>query len=296
MDCKAFQDWLLGSEDRQAPPADMAEHLHACAPCRRMAQDLDALEDAWRATPPIADPQRSQQEFLARLSNPNAMRSARRSPPARALTRRLALAAAVFVAVALGSWILLPDRQAEASSDVISRLVDWNLDLTQTGPGERSQVYARDAGKFRTSIAHAHLRGSEADLANTLLSTAESLSKSDDALAHLDEFRDLADRLEELIEQSLEQEDYKRADLLARQYRRIAQSGLTLNLQRAEASGALHLDRPGKLEKIILTDVSQAEALARLLEKSPNLSRQEIREALSIRKEHANRRRQTPAP
>jgi dsDNA-binding SOS-regulon protein len=133
-------------------------------------------------------------------------------------------------------------------------------------------------------------------LANTLLSTAESLSKSDDALAHLDEFRDLADRLEELIEQSLEQEDYKRADLLARQYRRIAQSGLTLNLQRAEASGALHLDRPGKLEKIILTDVSQAEALARLLEKSPNLSRQEIREALSIRKEHANRRRQTPAP
>ncbi len=202
----------------------------------------------------------------------------------------------MLVAVALGSWIFLPDRQAEASVDVISGLVDWNLDLTQTGPGDRGRIYARDAGKFRASIAQARLRGSEAELANTLLSTAESLSKSDDALAHLDEFRDLADRLEELIDRSLDQGDTKRANLLARQYRRIAQSGLTLNLQRAEASGALHLDRPGKLEKIILTDVSQAEALAKLLEKSPNLSRQEIREALNIHKEHANRHWQTSRP
>lgn len=298
MDCNEWETWLLDSDDRHAPPAEVAEHLRNCAKCRQSLQELDALESGWRLLPLAADAERSKIAFLARLSDPSTASPARwpKGAGRRRALARVAMAAAVFVAIACGSWILLPDRQVEASTDVISRLLDWNLDLTQTASADRGRMYAREAGKFRASVAKAHLLGSDEQIARTLLNTAESISKSDDALVHLEEFRDLAGRLEDLMAQSLEQGDEKRAELLARQYRRITESGLTLNLQRAEASGALHLDRPGKLEKIILTDVSQAEALSRLLEKSPNLSRKEIRDALNIRKEHVNRRRTANHP
>jgi hypothetical protein len=177
---------------------------------------------------------------------------------------------------------------------VLNRLVDWNLKLTEAGPTDRKHLYEDHASELRKSVASAGLEGADADMASTLLNTAESLSQSDNALEHLDGFRDLADRLAELIEAAIDRGDLKRADLLARQYRRVTDLGITLNLQRAEDSGALHLDRPGKLEKVILDDVGQAQELARLLADSPNLSRTEIRSALGIRKEHANRKRLTP--
>ncbi len=70
MDCQAFQNWLLGSEDRRTLPADMAEHLQGCAPCRQTVQELDALENAWRLVPLVADPQPSQKAFLAPVLRP----------------------------------------------------------------------------------------------------------------------------------------------------------------------------------------------------------------------------------
>jgi hypothetical protein len=295
MDCTNVESWLLESEDRRRVPSNVAEHVDECATCRRMVEYLDVLEAAWRQSPPVGDAERSKQEFLARLARDEPKRV--RIHPRAASTKawpRWALAASIFLAIGLGVWLALSDRQAVASTDVLDRLVDWNLSLTEAGAADRKDAYAHDAREFRQSVANAHLRGPEAELASTLLNTAESLATSDNSLAHLNGFRDMADRLAELIDVAIERGDVKRAELLARQYRRITDQGIKLNLQRAEDSGALHLDRPGKLEKVILEDVNQAEALARLLEDSPNLSRSEIRAALGIRKEHANRKRLAP--
>jgi len=295
MDCTNVETWLLQSEDRGNVPSEVAEHVAECAACRRMIECLDVLEAAWRRMPPEGDAERSKQKFLARLSGdePNRVRSLPRAVPTKTWPR-WTVAASIILALGLSVWIAMSDRQAVASTDVFERLVDWNLSLTEAGPTDRKHVYAHDAHEFRQSVLDAHLQGSEAELASTLLTTAESLATTDNALTHLDGFCDMADRLAELIDDAIERGDLKRAQLLARQYRRVTDLGIKLNLQRAEDSGALHLDRPGKLEKVILDDVGQAEALARLLEDSPNLSRSEIRVALGIRKEHANRKRLTP--
>jgi hypothetical protein len=47
MTCESARDWLLNAdypEKIEAAPSDVVEHVHGCAECQALAQDLIELE------------------------------------------------------------------------------------------------------------------------------------------------------------------------------------------------------------------------------------------------------------
>jgi len=147
MDCRDARERLLESDDPSdggtlAP--ELADHVATCDACRQLAGELTRLEQAWRAIPVPDDSERARAAFLERLSSPAALvvPRARTRRPTHAPARWL-VAASVLIALGIGGSLLVSMPRAHASSDVVERLVHWNLDLSQApSPAERSRIYA----------------------------------------------------------------------------------------------------------------------------------------------------------
>jgi hypothetical protein len=278
MDCQHARDWLLGAEDptdaADAPPA-LVRHLGGCGGCRRLADRLAELEGRYRAEmQPVPAP--VLRAFRARGQG-------RAACPRRALPRWL-MAAAVLLAAGATLWFLPAAQQAHAS-DVVGRLIDWNLALSQSRtPDERNRIYAERADELKTALEAADLPPADRELGDALIESGSRMAARADPTAEADHFNQVAERLLAQLDRATTKKDARRIRLLSDFYARVAERGVLANVERAEASGALNFRKQKRLEKVLLRDAAQAEKLARLLERAPNASRKEIRRALDLRK------------
>jgi hypothetical protein len=273
MDCSTTRDFLLQAEHPtrlEDVPPELAAHVETCPSCRRLADRLERFEQRYRDELPLA------------TAKAIPAVSPIRRPHTRWPLRRLAVAASILLAVGVLTWSLLP--QAQAAPDVLERLIDWNLDLTQAqAPQERQRICNERAAELEAAIEQADLRTEDRDFAVALLDGGSWLAGNDDPAAEADHFNKLADELVAQIDAATTKKDAKRLRKLAVFYRRIARQGVHANLQRAEQSGVLDFQRKRKIERVILRDAERADKLLELLESAPNATRKEIRRALDLR-------------
>jgi hypothetical protein len=272
MDCPNARDWLLQAERPDDAPAELAGHLDACPRCRRLAANLDGLEQRYRDELRPVTGEAGRAAFLARLQN----------PPRRRLLRRWALAASLLLAVGAAVWMFLPAPRARASSDVVERLVTWNLEITQAqAPDSKSRIYKERAAELEAALEEADLPEEDREFAVALLDSGSWLAGNDDPAAEADRFNDMADQLLAQIDTATTKKDAKRLRRLAELYRRITEQGVEVNLERARQSNDRASKRKQrKLEKAIRRDARRAQRLEKLLEQAPEPTRKEIRRAL----------------
>lgn len=287
MNCRQVQDRLLEAEDPRPDSCGataIAGHLKSCDACRAFADRLVELEEAWRSLPEAAAAERAKAAFLERLD----ARAAPITPPPRPISRRRALrwcatAAASLLAAGAGAWLLLTQREARAADDLLDRLVDWNLRLTQAqSEAERSRLYHEQAERLRSALDGANLAADQAALAEDFWRNGAWLVAHCDAVAEADRFDSLADRLLQLARAAGTGGNHRRMNRLLRQYNRVLEAGVDLNVERAEALGTLDFEHQRKLERLALRDADRVQQLASLLEATPDASRKEIQRALRL--------------
>ena len=274
MDCVEARDLIFRADGPASGP--LAAHLLACGTCARLAADLAQIEDAWRAIPLPVEAIRGREAFLARLS--------RLEPPIRRRPlRRWLVAASILIGLGLWGGILASGRRAVAASDVMERLVDWNLRLADVEtPAERGRIYADHAPALASEVERAGLPAGDRELADALLENAPRMALQADPLADADRFDDLADRLLRRMDHAASGDDPRRLERYARLYHRVSTFGIGSKFDLLEESDVLDFGRKHRLERLILRDAVRMDALLALLEKAPDSSRREIKKALGI--------------
>ena len=207
MNCPSARDWLLQTERpsrlEDAPP-EVAGHVGGCLACQRLAHGLDDLERRYRDELAPATAEQARDSFRPRLYEATPLvlpRVGRRGPP------RWFLAASVLLAVSATVWMLLPTPQAQAA-DVVERLIDWNLQLTQSRtPEERNRIYAEQAPQLKAALQQAELRPSDRQLGDTLLESGSWLTANADPMAEADRFNDLAEQLMVQLDRATNKKD-----------------------------------------------------------------------------------------
>jgi hypothetical protein len=276
MDCRLAQEWLPDAAD----PA-VAAHLRTCPACQRFAAAAGGLERAWRDLPLPPDAEAAKAAFLARLP--------RRRPPLvvvlwRRLPLRRGLGGLLLLAVGLGLLALLPAPQAQAAPDLVDRLVEWNLAIAEAdSPAERQRRYADQAAHLESELRAGPVPAADAELARALFTNGTWLAGNDDPLAAAERFTDLTDRAHARLTKAAGAQDPNLPRLLQR-YHRLLQGGVQAHLDKSEADAPP--ERKGQLERLRRRDAERQQALAALLETTPEPTRKQIRQALDAVKKH----------
>jgi hypothetical protein len=294
MQCEQAQQLLLLSDDphpdRCASP-ELAEHLRTCPACRTLAEAVCTIEQAWRALPVPAAAECSRDAFLASLPQ----RAAPRLPWLRQLTRpRWLAAAALLLAVGLGTLFYLSRPAPEAAPDVVERLIDLNLALTQAASREeQQQILGEKAATLKQTVEQTKLPAGEHDLAQALIANAAWLAEHDDPATAAERFTSVADKLLGKIDAAASAKTSPRLNQLAESYRRITEVGVTANLERAQA--AVTPQQKKKLERALVKEAERAKKLAETLERMPDATQKQVRHVLEKpRKEPKNKKSAAP--
>ena len=280
--CSHAQDWLFGAADPTTPPADVAEHLAACPACREVAAQIQQLEADWRLLPLPANLQAAKQRMLARSAEPVG-RAAEVAPLRLKVTRnklvRWCMAAAALLAIGVGLYLTLPDSEAQASPDVVDRLVDWNNELGDLPLGERQKVFQASADKMRAAAASPELSADDRDLAKTLLDNAEWLSKNADPLAGIARLSAVADKLLAQIRRTAKS---GKKSKLAKYSRHFAKVDRTIqdSLERAGFATTKTPPEVVQLQALAQSEQHRHEALNSLLASVSKSEQRVIRNAL----------------
>jgi len=281
MDCREVQDWLLSADDVR-PEAwgqgPAAEHLSGCAECRQLAERLAGLEQAWRAIPLGPQCEQAKRRFLEQV----APRVAERRLSRRRLIERFAVASAASVLAGAGAWLFFENRRADASDDLVDSLLDWNLRLTQAGSAdERSRVYSESGRSLEEAVARFRLPSEHSLLAAEMLENGKWLASHRDPLGEAARFDDVAGRLLRMARAAEKKGKYQRMNRLLDQYNRAMESGIDLNLVRAETSAATDARRQQKLQRLLDTWDDRVAELARIDETAPEPTRKRVQRALN---------------
>lgn len=204
-------------------PRGVVKHLRVCPSCYQFAKQIKRLEKAWRNVPVPEECEGAKMMFLAKLADleqsekPRPKRERRMKVPASRPAgwgnmRWLAVAAALFLGI-LGVGWLLPGRHnspnnnkvAKAKNDhgddkdkgpkepdnadtpspgdLLDRLVTWNVQLANTEPKDRRQLYDDYEPSFRSELKRTLLAADEMQLASDLLDSGKQLASADNPFA-----------------------------------------------------------------------------------------------------------------
>jgi hypothetical protein len=299
MNCRDVQEWLLEAEDPRPQWCSLpaaADHLEACDACQRFANRLAQLEQTWQSLPAPPQADRAKAAFLQRLAEPAvpAAPTIQRATPVsrRHVLRWCAASAASLLATGAGGWLFLSQQEARGAEDLLDRLVDWNIRITDaSSEAQRSQLYAEQAGQLRRALDGANLPPEQAKLAADFFENGAWLVSHRDPIVEAGRFDGLADRLLQLARAAGAGSNPKRMHRLLAQYNRVLESGIEVNVDRAEASGTLDFEHQRKLERLALGDGERMQQLAALLNGAPDSSRKDIQRALGIHGTHAKKYR-----
>jgi hypothetical protein len=211
MNCQAVRDRLMQGESLQVKdwPRSMNRHLKECPTCAKLARNLYKLEDAWRNQPIPEECEAAKATFLDKLNSmaappqveadeqpatvkfeqPAKPRKAGKqkgsSKPARrqpGSMRWAALAAMVLIGISVVAVMFATNNKAQANdSDIVERLIDFNLELTNAEPNERKKVYDKRAADLKKAMEKAGpiLSKDELARANKLFEDSGFLATND---------------------------------------------------------------------------------------------------------------------
>jgi hypothetical protein len=287
MNCSQAKELLLRADDprpESCASPELAEHLSDCVACRSVAQEIAHLEEAWRSQLLPAEADRARLAFLARP--PRVARPAAPRPQRPQLPRWLA-AAVLLCSIGIAGWFLFSASEAHAAPALIEQLVDWNVELAQAPPAERQRLYDAQQPALADAVRQASLVDRDRELAGLLLENGTWLTQNDDPVATAERFSAVADKLVDHLQTASDRKDTRLANRYAKLQAKVLQRGISDNLQKAEESGTLNFDKnKKKLEKLVLRDKDRMNKLLDLLDKNPDISRKELREALDIPPKH----------
>ena len=284
MSCEPAREWLLNAdypEKLEAAPSDVAEHVRSCAACQGLSRDLIELERQWRGIPVSPRAEASKAAFLARLEKPPAPASAPPKPRRRAAFYYWSAAALLLIAAGSGVLFFGPGRNAEAHSDVIDQLVDWNLDLSEASAVDRQRIYSDRRNKLQKSIVNAKLDPTDRDLAENLMANGTWLVEHEDPVEELQRFNVMADQLLDQVKSS-SVSNAVRADRFARQFRKVNERGIDSKMERIRAIAAADPERRKLVNRILKHDKERAVEIDEILERSPDITKKELRAALDL--------------
>lgn len=219
MKCQAAQFWLLQAESLRpkAWPTDIGKHVDGCAACAKFARDLRELEDQWREQPLPAGT-KAKSAFLKTLRQTEPAKPAEQ--PLLLKARRLmrkplswAAAAAMFLLVIGGfAAMLMSPGKTEASSEVVDRLIDWNLEMTAADPKERKRLLDENEAALRQDFQKAKpkLTPEQRELGERLLADGAWMAANDDPLEESKRVGGLADTLSDMSKANLGRKDRER--------------------------------------------------------------------------------------
>lgn len=277
MKCARAKNWLLNSEPLMNAPADVADHMRTCSICQRSRDDLARLERNYRCQPLPPSAWTSQARFLRRLQ-PRHLRSP-----------RLRWLAAALLMLAFGGvlWLAGPGPQVQAASNVLDRLIEWNLTLAAVKPGpDRQILHAQRATLLDNDLRVAVLSPEDRELAQQLFQFGSWQVINNDPLEEAERFALVADQLMERLQSAKIRKQPQDSDRFARQYRRIAEQGLTIKLDLAMKVKNLDHQKKNRLEKLLAKNARRLEALHQISEQLPDAPRKELRKALDHGRKH----------
>jgi hypothetical protein len=283
MTCDAVRDWLANADDPENGktfPVEVVDHCRQCAACEAFRSRLNNLERRWRELPLPANAESSKAAFLLRLVNPPSP-TPERKPGIR--RRRMlwggAIAAVLFLVGGVGILFFGPAKQAEAHPDVLEQLIDWNLDMSEApSPADRQRLYTERHDNLKKSVEKAKLNADDRALAEDLLANGAWMAHNEDPVEELNRFDTMADRLLERVETSTA--DPTRADRFATQFRRVNERAIERNLEKIKLAKITDPQKKKMVQKLLKKDAERADLILKVLEKSPDLTKKELRQVL----------------
>lgn len=279
MICQEAREWIMNAEEPARfalAPAPIAAHLPACAACQSLVARLGRFEQAWRDQPLPDAAAQSKARFLAGLpsvTKPGVTRVRNRiwSPP------RWAMAASLLFVCLVSFWLVAGRQTAQANTDVIEQLIDWNLEISNTPAEQRGVVFAREA-TLRRSMNQSRLSEDDRSFAESLLQTGADLARTTEGVDEIDHLHNVADRLVERLGAATARNDPKAADKHARHYERIAQRNRdkVARLKSAPPKG----DKKQKLDKVLAREQRRQERLESLHQNAPAPTKKAVRRML----------------
>ena len=255
-------------------PSDLAEHVASCASCSQLARDLRQLEDDWRHLPMPAEADQSKAAFLQNLPalKASTFPARRRWSPA----ARWAAAAMILIAVGPFAWMVFSPAGANASSDIVDQLIDWNLELTAAEPGDRQRLLADREVGFRQDLQKLRLPAEERDLAEKLLENGRWMAVNNDPLEEAGRLSDIADKLAGRIDSAAKQGSLQDTQRCVSRYKKVWDEGVHNSMDRAAQMKPWEMEKRQGFEHMERRDQSHREEFEKMMERA----RPEIRKVL----------------
>ncbi len=190
-------------------------------------------------------------------------------------------AALLVLAASVAAFFLWHTPEAQATPDVVERLIDWNLDLTQAqNPDERGRIYDEQAVKLKATLDQAELPDEDRQLAEKLLENSTLLAKNVDPEAEADRFDAIAAELVTRMNSATTAHDEKRMVQLAGAYTRLTEVGVSANLALARTAAGMDAERKLKLARATQRHANRVSQVADIIERNPESSRKAIHRAM----------------
>jgi hypothetical protein len=192
MKCQSLRNWVLQCESMQVQtwPKKLVRHVKRCRPCRHFARSVLRLEDRWKNYPLPKAAKKPSAAFLKQIielenpptkETPEKPSKRKRVPLAFRPMRWIGAAAAMLLVAIAGIVIMLMSAgQSRANSDVVERLIVWNLEMSNADAKERKRLLEEHDPKFAAELAKIQLTEDDRELAESLLENGRFLASSDD--------------------------------------------------------------------------------------------------------------------
>ncbi len=217
MNCVSTKKWLLDADSLQKAnwPSEVAGHVKACAGCAALARKLRKIESNLRDQPLPPECAKSKKAFLKKFHKLDRNTTpASADPPAKSAKSRwfrpslwlpasgVGMAAAVLIGVSILTWMLLAPTPSQANTDILDRLVDWNIELANADLAKRKEMVQERGLEFRTELQKVQilLTEDERELAEQLIDSGEMFAVAEDPVAEVERITELREKLSERAE------------------------------------------------------------------------------------------------
>jgi hypothetical protein len=310
MNCRAVKLWLLQAETLKATawPDKIGEHVASCRTCSKVARKIRKLENKWRDELPVAaETQSAKANFLKKLRQheeplePVSVEEIDVLPmPApskkKKRTRRrfwplpwAAAAAVMLMCLSVVIYLLFAPGESHASSDVVDRLIDLNLQISNADTKDRQRLLEEHEKLLRQDLSKAKLSDEEAQFAQELLDNCHYLAENDDPIEEVNLITDLADRIKSREEFAVKTGNARVKDQCSFQHQKVMQMGYHQIINRiSQFKTPEGAKKPG-YESFMKYDPLKQQQLHKMLDNGANRFQADVRKALdSMRKKGPN--------
>jgi hypothetical protein len=175
---------------------------------------------------------------------------------------------------------------ASPASPLVSKLVDWNVDLAEADSAEERAEINDEAATLREEVQKelegSNLSPEDRELADKLMKNGTWLvaHTESDPLAEAERFEDIADKLLDRTQAAAFVGDTNSAGVFGRHYSMVSATGINAKLEKAQKDKVITPEEKRRLERMVKSNSDLKLKLQRLLDQSPAAARKAIDKAL----------------